>query len=142
MMNERVARLTADLVALDRAIVIRNPALNPGLIDPVNGWQGRYGKRGALRASIVKVLAQCAPQWLSSKEIGALVVEELAITFDLPSEGVQWHTNSLKSALNALLAKGAVEREAGWSPGSTETGRWRVKPVKVPTLADLQRDLA
>jgi hypothetical protein len=138
VMNARVAVLVADIAALDRALAIRDPALNPSLIGSVNGWQGRYGKRGALREAIVGFLQGRAPDWVTTNEIGAHVTDELGIAFDFPKERVQWHRNSLLRALNALLEKGTVEREAGWSAGSTERGRWRWKQDNVTSLAELR----
>jgi septal ring factor EnvC (AmiA/AmiB activator) len=45
----REKRLTQDLASLDGSLKIYDDAIDPAAIEPVNGWKGRYGKRGALQ---------------------------------------------------------------------------------------------
>jgi len=44
-----LGKLTAELSALDQTVRIYDENIDPVLIDPVNGWQGRYGIDAARR---------------------------------------------------------------------------------------------
>lgn len=135
---ERVTQLALDPVTLDSAISVHNPSLNPRLIGSVNGWAGRYGKRGALRGTIARILQEQAPAWVPTDLIETMLTAELGIVFEFPSERDRWYRNSFRSGLKALVRDGFAEREPGWTPSSVAVGRWRWKQEKPMTLADLR----
>jgi hypothetical protein len=64
--QDKVAAIQADLAAFDQSMRLFDSRLDPSAIEPVNGWRGRYGKRGALREFVVEFLHQQAPNWVST----------------------------------------------------------------------------
>lgn len=51
----------ADLESCDRLIRKLDSRLDPGQIEPIQAWKGRYGKRGGLKEMIFQVLKDYAP---------------------------------------------------------------------------------
>lgn len=52
-LQAKAAALQEDLAAIDRSIGLYDETIDPCTIEPVNGWRGNYGKRGALKAAVV-----------------------------------------------------------------------------------------
>lgn len=51
--GQRLAEATAECDACDRLIKKYDGRLDPTTIVPIRAWQGRYGKRGALKQAIL-----------------------------------------------------------------------------------------
>ena len=130
--------LRFDLAALDRTLAIYDPAINPESIGSVNGWQGKAGKRGSLRTTILNVLKSHEPEWVSTANIEAVVTFELGLSFELPSLRRHWYNGSFRGTLKKLLADGLAEREKDPTEYQNEVGRWRWKQEKAKTLAELR----
>jgi len=108
-LQTRLAQAQAELAACDTLIRKFDDRLDPDLIDPVNHWQGRYGKRGALKAAILKVLQAHAPEEVTTTMIGLAVQAEFRLVFHLPVEREAWIANSVRNCLKKLVKEGLVE---------------------------------
>jgi hypothetical protein len=121
----RVGDLQLDLAALDRAVTIYDPKLDAACIQPVDGRQGRYGKRGTLREAIETMLQELAPEWVATDNLEALVTGRLGISFASAAERKRWYDNTFARQLRNLVGEGRVERFHDASVVTTEVGRWR-----------------
>lgn len=108
-LQTRLAQAQAELAACDTLIRKFDDRLDPDLIDPVNHWQGRYGKRGALKAAVLKVLQAHAPEEVTTTMIGLAVQAEFRLVFYLPVEREAWLANSVRNCLKKLVKEGLVE---------------------------------
>lgn len=127
-----------ELHACDRLIIDFNSRVSPALIKPVQSWQGRYGKRGWLRETVVQALTKAYPQALTSHEIEKEVRAVHQLVFLSPQHRKDWFHNSLRGALKVLTAKGLVERMHQPVSCSAGRGRWRWKPpAGAQTLVEL-----
>jgi len=122
--NARVASLEVDLAAVDRAITIFDANIDPERIEPVNA-HGRYGKRGALRDSVLAALKAHGVEWVATENIEALVCLELGLAFETPAVRKKWYDNSLRKQLKRFVEEGLVERQHDVADLGVETGRWR-----------------
>ena len=128
--------LRDDLEGLDRTLALHTPDLDSSAISPVDGWQGRYGRRGALRESIIELLKERRTGWYRSEELTSAVALKWRLDLATPAERRAWVSNSLRGALKVLTAEGLVE--CRHDPGSTRTRcLWRWKPEMPQTLASL-----
>ena len=121
----RAGELEKDLAALDRAVKLYDANLDPASIGAVNGWQGRYGKRGNLRQYIEEVLKQLSPEWVATDTIEMVVTLRLGVTFATPAERKRWYDNTFARQLRNLVTEGLVERFHDATVVTTEVGRWR-----------------
>ena len=133
--RQKVGRLRDDLSATDQVIRVYDDRLNPSDIAPVNGWQGRYGSRGALGDHIVEIVRRDAPQWLSTNHIEALVAAELQLTFETPALRKEWCNNSFRGRLKKLTRDGVLEHRQG---STNVSAYWRLSQRKELTLVELQ----
>ena len=78
-LTQRADRLKQDLEALDRALGIYDARIQASSIEPVNGWRGNYGKRGALREFVLDTLKARAPESKSTDNIAALVIAHFGL---------------------------------------------------------------
>lgn len=126
--TQRLAEAEAELDACDRLIRKYDSRLDPGTIKPIAGWQNRYGKRGALRASLIRHLQKAFPNALGTGELMWAVELEFKLDFITPGERGHWRHNSLGRALNVLVVDGIVERMHDVTNGTNSgVGRWRWK---------------
>ena len=105
----RLAQAQAELAACDTLIRKFDGRLDPDQIEPVNGWKGRYGKRGALKEGILKVLQEHAPDEVTTTMIGLAVQAEFRLVFHLPVEREAWIANSVRNCLKKLVKEGLAE---------------------------------
>ncbi len=139
LLNElqtKVGTLQEDLAAIDRSIALYDERIDPATIEPVNGWRGTYGKRGALREAIMEFLANNGPNWASTNAIETHVRVKFGITFETPVVRKHWYNGSFRGSLKALAAAGKVERLADHDARPHEVGHWRIKQ-EAHSLADL-----
>ena len=133
----RADELEKDLAALDRAVRIYDPSIDPEAIGMVDGRQGRYGKRGTLRQHIEDVLQELAPEWVATDTIEMVVSLKLGVTFATPAERKRWYDNTFARQLRNLVTEGLVERFHDASVVTTEVGRWRWRDATQATLQEL-----
>ena len=103
----------------------------------MNGWQGRYGKRGTLRDHLLDHLKVQFPAWVSTADLGLNAMLQLHVALATPAEQRSWKRHSLCNALRVLVAEGQAERIAA-SDSRASTVSWRWLPRASLTLADLQ----
>lgn len=130
--------LQEDLAAVDRSIRLYDEKLDPSSIEPVNGWRGNYGKRGALKEAVLEVLETSAPNWVSTDAVESAIRAKFGLVFETPLVRKHWYNGSFRNALKTLVAAGRVERLQDPDTPTRETGYWRIKN-DTPRLADLAR---
>jgi hypothetical protein len=137
----KVAQHTEELACLDGSVVIYDASLDPREIGTVNGWAGRYGKRGALREFLIQVLESRAPDYVSTSELALLTMAEFSLVFDHWKLRKTWYEHSLRNALKGLKAQGRIE--ASVDPllvdQGTEIRGWRIKRECPQSLAALRQ---
>lgn len=128
-LQTRLAQAQAELAACDTLIRKFDERLDPDMIDPVNHWQGRYGKRGALKEAILKVLQAHAPEEVTTTVIGLAVQTEFRLVFYLPVEREAWIANSVRNCLKKLVKEGLAEACHDQS-NTGFVGSWRAFALK------------
>jgi hypothetical protein len=111
--------------------------LDPAQIAPIRAFKGKYGKRGALRETLVEILRDASPAEVSTTEVLLRVIAYLKLAFATPAEKQRWSCNSLLSALKGLVEEGLVERLHEPATGQNSVGRWQWKAAPSGTLATL-----
>ena len=132
-------RLVQALSALDQSVVIFDSRLQPSKIEPVNGWQGKYGARGALKKYLLATLSESSPKYLSTEDLAYRAIDYFALTFVHPDDRLRWYRHSLRGALKVLAADGLVERghDANSHSFGHTLGTWRAAPKpSVPTATE------
>jgi hypothetical protein len=139
---EKVAQRTRELAALDGSVVIYDDTIDPQSIGIINGWTGRYGKRGALREFLFATLQSRAPEYVPTPELALLCMAEFSLVFEHWKLRYHWYHQSLRNALQGLEKHGRIER-APTTPFANVEGNavqgWRVKQEKQVTLAELYK---
>ena len=136
--GQKLAKAERDMAACDLLIQRFDERLDPGLIQPINGWQGRYGKRGALVEAVRKIIEGVWPDEITTTEIVWRIQIKFQFDFDTWKQKKRWQDNSLRNAIKSLLAKGEIERMHDKSAGlNAEVGRWRWKSDGFLSLAHL-----
>lgn len=119
-----LAKAQAEVDACDTLIKKFDDRLDPTLVQPINHWKGRYGKRGALRQTIIALLQKMAPASVTTTEIGWHVQLTFDIGFNHWRERRLWMANSIGNCLKKLVKEGAVE-PCHDRDHSGEVGRWK-----------------
>ena len=120
-----LVKAQAEMAACDTLIRKFDDRLDPGLVQPIHAWQGRYGKRGALREAIIELLLEQAQATVSTTEIGWQMQLKFGITFCHPKEREQWINNSIGNCLKKLAGKEGLAEACHDRSNTGEVGRWR-----------------
>ena len=80
-----IEKLQINLQALDRTIGVYDLRIEASAIRPVNGWQGAYGERGALKSFLIGCLRAAAPQALRTPELEQRAIGHFSLRFDSPA---------------------------------------------------------
>lgn len=137
MAENRRARILEELTVVDCAVINYDKNIKPERIGAINAWQGKYGKRGALRQFLQDTLKGRAPDFVPTSELSWLAIMEFSLTFAHKDLMTAWHANCLRGALKVLAAQGCIERSHEIVRPSSEYGSWRWKQASQPTLAQL-----
>ncbi|AUN95852.1 hypothetical protein [Pseudazoarcus pumilus] len=125
--SEQLNASRQELEACDTLIRKFDARLDPSLIQSVRGWQGRYGKRGALSEAILDYLRDCAPDAVSTPELALHLQHRFSLDFVHPKELQAWKCNTLLRRLKDFMALGLVERLHEVSDGrANKVGYWRL----------------
>jgi hypothetical protein len=139
VLTAQAARRTRDsrqvvLDALDVAIGLSYESVRPDAAGVVNGWAGRYGKRGALKQFVVQALQEAAPDAVNIRDL----LNQISLHFQISAQ-VPADRRSLKSSVTStvsnLFKEGKVEPMHSRTGGSGP-GLWRWKaPTTLSALA-------
>lgn len=126
-----IAALQADLKRMrdlqdSLASVTRHfdASIDPEQLPTLNGWAGRYGKRGALKAAVMSVLEEAYPEPMRTLEIAVRVIQRLGLAIETPKQLTLWMKSSLTCVLRRGVADGSIERLHD-PIGGNELGTWR-----------------
>ena len=133
----RRSRLSGELESLDCVVKVYDDRLDPTLIEPINGWAGKYGKRGALRKFLRDTLEGSSPEYLSTHDLEIRTVNNFALTFVSAAERRSWYMGPLRSTLKLMAQQGIIERSPDKLKAGTGVGKWRWTQPEEKTLADL-----
>lgn len=124
-LEKQVADLEVDLAALDRSITIYDSRIDPQGIEPINGWKGTYGKRGALKDAVGAFIREVAPHVISTSDLEVKVCLEFGIAFATQEERSRWRKGGFFSALKILNKEGLIERDDSHFEKTGQFGHWR-----------------
>lgn len=136
--EQKQERLRGELAALDQVVVLYDAGLRPDSIAPINGWQGNYGTRGALRAFLVETLKGRAPEFVTTQELEMLTISKFSLVFEHREVRLHWYKGSFRGTLKLLASQQLIERGHGKVNYLQEMGRWRWKQEVAPTLKELR----
>jgi hypothetical protein len=120
------AKVQKKLAEVDAVLKQFDGTLAPEVIPALRGWKGRYGKRGALRETVLSVLREAYPNALTSFEVATHVTFRLSLDFKCRSEAEHWQDSKLRKVLQQAVAVGEVEALPSERRG---TNRWRLIPT-------------
>lgn len=123
---------------MDQVVRLYDAGIQPDKIEPIKAWKGNYGKRGALRQFLMETFRSRAPEYITSKELGILVVQQFSLTFSHESLYGDWFRGSLKGTIQVLTNQGYLERRHAAEDRSQQFGAWRWKQEQTKTLAELR----
>lgn len=123
--QEKLASSRAELEACDKLIRRFDERLDPTEIEPVRAWQGRFGKRGALREALVRYVKEAHPNSISTTELAIRAQVEFRLDFGTPNQRRTWVHDSVGGALKVLAARDVIERLHDPRVNSGMTGYWR-----------------
>lgn len=133
----RHARAQADQAqrareACDQLIRKLERGFDPTLIKPVDGWQGRYGKRGALGRAVQAIVEAAYPREISTTRVGEILQQQLGLAFSSPPERANWFRYVVRARLKYLCQLGYIERLHP-AKHDGKIGRWRAIPADAPS---------
>lgn len=117
--------------ACDQLIRKLKQGIDPTLIPPVDGWQGRYGKRGALGRAVQTIVEAAYPHEISTTRVGEILQQQLGLSFSSPPERANWFRYVVRGRLKYLCQLGYVERLHP-AKHDGKIGRWRAIPAGAP----------
>jgi hypothetical protein len=135
--SEALKKGRAEMDACDTLIKKFDERLDPALIEPIRAWRGRYGKRGALREAIIRILKQRAPNPIATTELGWELQLDFKLDFINSRERRQWLHRSVGNRLVALMKEGVLERLHDPAVNDGTTGIWRWAGEGCESLGDL-----
>jgi hypothetical protein len=100
----------AELEACDRLIQRFDVRLDPSQIQTIHAWQGRYGPRGELQRTVLKMLQDAYPAAVTTTMASIVVRATLKLDFPTRTALSTWSENSLRSVFKQLVKVGLVER--------------------------------
>lgn len=114
--------------ACDQFIRKLDQGIDPSEIKPVDGWQGRYGPRGALGKAVAQFIESAYPNTVTTREVAAEIQKRYRLSFATASEWYAWKQVTIRGRLGSLCRAGRIERFHDVTIGNTEPGRWRWIP--------------
>ena len=135
--GKRKQRLVKELTAFDQVVQVYDAGITPADIEPINAWQGRYGKRGALREFLIETLQSRAPAYVLTNELELLTIVNFSLAFDHPADRKKWYDGSFRNTLKVLACQNLIERSHPADTYTQDIGSWRWKQEKPKTLAEL-----
>lgn len=109
-------------------------SIDPSKLPKLNGWKGRYGKRGALKKAVLAVLQEAHPEPLRTVEIAVQVINRLGLAIEGRRAVSMWIDASLRKVLQRGVAEGDIERLHD-ALDAAGMGRWQLAARAVPSMA-------
>lgn len=137
--GKKLEEAEAEQAACDKLIQKYDPRLVPARIPNINGWQGRYGRRGALGAAILRHVEAAWPDEITTIELCVQLQLEFQLDFSTWQEKYDWAHQSVYSKLWLYAKNGLLDSCHNPSKRATsEVGRWRWKSDAAPSLDHLR----
>jgi hypothetical protein len=137
--KEAKARLRAEtrqtaLNAMDVAIAMESPLVNPAAAGVVSAHAGKYGVHGGLKQYVLQLLETAAPGAVSVSALVQACCLRFAIPLRVPQERRNFR-KSVKGALMTLQEHQLIELTAG--KAAKGAGVWRYVGARIPTFAEM-----
>lgn len=134
--------LHSQLAATDGKIVDYDCRLRPERIESINGWAGRFGKRGALIAAIKELIESAYPEPVAALYLLEQVTKRFDLVFKSRDERKRWYGTTLRKRLAELRDAGVIARVPGPKIRNRAATYWVWTPDEGPSLADLREQAA
>jgi hypothetical protein len=131
-LEAEIVRVQATSQALDVVIGLTEARARPDAAGAIRRHQSKYGKRGALKEFVVKVLQQVGAR-MTSRESGQSAGTYFGLEFVSEAEFNSYLRNTIRCQLQQLMEQGLVEPCLTSGPGSVRY----VWKRGLPTLAEL-----
>jgi hypothetical protein len=128
-LTTKLAKATGERDSCDQLITRLNNQIQPAQIEPINAWQGRYGKRGSFRRAILQAITLAYPNPISTTEIALYLQATFNLTFATPSQRRTWAHNSVNPRLRELVNSKAIRRIHDPSANIGKVGLWLWIPL-------------
>jgi hypothetical protein len=126
--SEQLTKARAELAAVDLILPTFDARVDPALIAPIAGRVGRYGKRGAFKNELVRMLGAVAPECISTAELSMKLRHRFELELVGPEQIGNWNKGVLRPQLRKLLKEGVIER-LKVTDGHSDDAYWRMVPV-------------
>ncbi len=123
--TERLAKVRAELAAVDLILPTFDARVDPQQIAPVKAQGARYGKRGTFKEALLQVLQDAAPRPLSTVELSLMLRRRFELEFTTPDGLKHWTDNVLRKQLRRLAGEGVLEK-LKVSDGHSDDAYWRI----------------
>lgn len=129
----------AEVASCDLLIRKFDGKLDPTKIPAIRAWKGRYGKRGALREAVLRVVEAAWPESVATTELVAKMQAEFKLDFATAWERERWCNYSFRNLLRRCVEDGVLEKhEPIRSPSGRTVNRWRWVSQTVTELGALR----
>lgn len=136
-LTAKIAKVEAERNSCDQLITNLNSQIKPAYIEPVYAWQGRYGKRGALKQALLNLVTTAYPNSISTTQLSSCLEALFSLTFATQDERTQWVNNSIGKQLRGLVYDNIIERIHNPARCAGHPGTWRWIPPD-QAFTDLQ----
>jgi hypothetical protein len=123
----------------DALLSSRFASLDRNVVNAIQGWRGRYGKRGAFASAMREMLQLTGPVGLSPNDLLDAMAGLFGVEFTDAGHRRRWGSNSVRNRLNAMKAAGLIEAVTD-SPDYDEAHkrwRWKEQAPATPTLPSI-----
>lgn len=130
-----------ELSALDKVVGIFDVAIDPNAIQPINGWAGRYGKRGAFTQFLLSTIQAEYPEVITTKVLELRAIEHFLLSFSDKEQHRDWYAGTFRGSLKKLRMNGAIEQGPMTTHfrGQLATWRWIPSRGKPKSIAELRK---
>lgn len=135
-----LSEMQVRLAALDTSIRLASEdQVSPTAAGTVRSFSDRYGKRGDLKAFVIKVLQDAVPEALDTRTVVQRAIVHFGLDFTTHSEHQAFVRNTIGPQLFKLKKQGLVQALHLGNCGG-KVGIWRWKTA-YPTLGELTRQV-
>jgi hypothetical protein len=117
--------------ACDQLILNLQKYIDPSHIEPIKGWQGKYGQRGTLGQAVQAFVEAAYPLEVTTLQVAAAIQHQFQLDFPTPKERATWVRASISNQLQYLIRLGCIERLHDPAARLKRPGRWRAVPANL-----------